>query len=617
MMISKIISIYINYKNTMKKSTMDIQEYSEDDCYLSKIELSDLYADPDYVIPVDEDVVLELLNEFEPTHAWLEQIGCLLMHSPFDKETVEGLLKEWYFQEGTDHHNLDTIDAYLNKYYKREYTNRWLFSIIKKISDTAKRDIWYNEYISKGIDPDIKIDLDDDFSFKDLRKNYNRVDGKGIDAMRFMNDLKRVSVLYEKEDIHADSLIALKCYNCLHDIYKIGYTTEKKFINLLKGYNIGRYYKNGKLKDCSAADVYSYMQNRNCLKCKSLKFYSTDPDDFSYFHGYDYEELDDYNKYIISEYLNHIRNFVANGNEELYNYILNWISYIIQNPDGKTGTCLVLTRNMDDCKDTFTNVICKLLERYSVRSVCKICDLVGNDNEIFIENNKLLIYTKSNYPGCSFRAKLNSLKSLITEDVYVVKKKYMKPRIVQNVVNLIISTNYCEPKKDDNIYVICETNDSHINDYEYFLSLQRTFTEEFYQNLFTYFMKRNLDGVNLRILPNTSVKQALVDANKSTYELFIQDFIIDFKKGFIIEEAYTYYNKWAFINEFIKKDKKVEKTVFCKNVLPFIDKKQIRSKEYGTRKWAYKLKEEKEKYFDLDKYEHIEKYEEFKAKILQ
>lgn len=592
---------------------MNIQEYSEDDCYLSKIELSDLYADPDYVIPVDEDVVLELLNEFEPTHAWLEQIGCLLMHSPFDKETVERLLKEWYFQEGTDQHNLDTIDAYLDD-YEIEYTNRWLFSIIKKIPDTAKRDIWYNEFISKGIDTDIKIDLDDGFSLTNIRKKYTRVGGKGIDAMRFMNDLKRVAVLYEKEDIHADSLIALKCYNCLHHIYKIGYITEKKFINLLKKYNIGRYYKNGKLKDCNAADVYSYIQNRNCLKCKSLKFYSTDPDDFSYFHGYDYKELDDYNKDIISEYLNHIRNFVANGNEELYNYILNWISYIIQNPGGKTGTCLLLTRNMDDCKDTFTNVICKLLERYSVRSVYKISDLVGNDNEFFVENNKLLIYTESNYPGCRFRANLNSLKSLITEDVYVVKKKYMKPRIVQNVVNLIISTNYYKPKKDDNIYVICETNDSHINDYEYFLTLQRTFTEEFYQNLFTYFMKRNLDGVNLRILPNTEAKQALIETNQSIYESFIQDFIPDFIEGWCTDEVYEYYKKW-FIKNGGKEVKMVSRQTLGAKLAPFVNKPQKRIK--GVQKYIYILKNEKKKYFDIDKYKHIEKYEEFKAKILQ
>ena len=375
----------------MKKSTMDIQEYSEDDCYLSKIELPDLYADPDYVIPVDEDVVLELLNEFEPTHAWLEQIGCLLMHSPFDKETVERLLKEWYFQEGTDHHNLDTIDAYL-KYYERENSNRWLFSIIKKIPDVAKRDKWYNEFNNKGIDPDIKLDLQDDFTLDDIRgRDYTRADGKGIDAMRFMNDLKKCAILFGT----GKKLVAVKCYNELKEINSIEVMNKKEFYEELRDINIGSYYKNGKLKDCKASDVYSYRRNRNCLKCKSLKFYSTDPDDFSYFHGYDYKELDDYNKDIISEYLNHIRNFVANGNEELYNYILNWISYIIQNPGGKTGTCLVLTRNMDDCKDTFTNVICKLLERYSVRSVYKICDLVGNDNEIFIENNKLLIYTKS------------------------------------------------------------------------------------------------------------------------------------------------------------------------------------------------------------------------------
>lgn len=578
----------------MKKSTMAIQEYSEDEYYLSKIELSDLYANPDYVISVDEDVVLELLNEFEPTHAWLEQIGCLLMHSPFDKETVERLLKEWYFQEGTDEYNLDTIDAYLDD-YEIEYTNRWLFSIIKKIPDTAKRDIWYNEFISKGIDPDIEINMRDKFTYVDIMKgNYRREGGSGIDAVRFMNDLKRVCVVFQADN---EVCVALKSLDNVNDTIKLCFMSEKHFIKtFLENLPLGGYYKNGVWKNVNAFMVYNWNTNKQTLNRYGLKFYSDKPNMFNVFHGYDYEELDDYYEEIISPFLNHIRNFVANGNEELYNYILNWISYVIQNPGGKTGTCLVLTRNMDDCKDTFTNVICKLLERYSVRCVYKISDLVGNDNEIFVENNKLLIYTESNYPGCRFRANLNSLKSLITEDVYVVKKKYMKPRIVQNVVNLIISTNYYKPKKDDNIYVICETDDSHINDYEYFLALQRTFTEEFYQNLFTYFMKRNLDGVNLRILPNTSVKQESTEDSQFIYELFIQDFIPDFIGGWCTDDVYEYYKKWFVKNR--GKEKKIDsKQTLGKNLAPFVNKPQKRIK--GVKKYIYKLKEEKREIFRI------------------
>ena len=599
-------------------------------------ETSELYASPYFVIPVDEDVVLELLNEFEPTHAQLENIGCLLMHSPFDKETVEKLLKQWYFQDGTDHHNKDTVDAYVNKYYKRENTNRWLFSIIKKIPDDEHRNKWYNEFNNKGIDPDIKIDLEDDFSLNNIRTNdYTRVGGKGIDTMRFMNDLKRCAILFGTGTL----LVALKCYDSLKETNTMEIITEEKFINTLKGIKIGYYYKDGKLKECNAFMVYDDGKNKNCLLYKGIRFYSPAQDVFSYFQGYDYKELDDYDEDIISKYLKHIHDNIANGNDELYNYILNWISYILQNPGEKTGTCLVITGEQGTGKNTFTDVICNLMQRYSVRNLTDISHLVGKFNSV-IENNKLIVCNELSSADSNLRMNADSLKSIITEKVSTVEAKYMEPRMVENVVNLIILSNHFDPVKVENgdrRYVVCNTNETHKDDQDYFGAIIDTFTEEFYQNLFTYFMKRNLDGVNLRILPKTEAKAALIEANKSSIELFIQDFIIDFTKGFIVDDVYEYYVKWISKYGSDEDKKNASKPEMGRKIIAFCDKKQKRIKGRGTKN-VYFLMDEKKKYFDLDKYrddediedstnyeeetttnssEYNEKYEDFKNEVFR
>lgn len=616
-------------KNTVKKTTRNTNIVPE-------VENPELYGSPDFVISVDEDVVLELLNEFEPTHAQLEQIGCLLMHSPFDKETVERLLKEWYFQDGTDHHNKDTVDAYVNKYYKREYTNRWLFSIIKKIPDVAKRDKWYNEFNNKGIDPDIKLDLQDDFTLDDIRgRDYTRADGKGIDAMRFMNDLKKCAILFGT----GKKLVAVKCYNELKEINSIEVMNKKEFYEELRDINIGSYYKNGKLKDCNAYMVYASGKNKNCLSYKGMRFYSTNQQIFSYFRGYDYKELDDYDEDVISFYLNHIRENIANGNEELYNYILNWISYILQNPEGKTGSCLVITGEQGTGKNTFTDVICNLMKRYSVRNLTDIGQLVGKFNSV-VENNKLIVCNEMASADANLRLDVNSLKSIITENEIAVEDKFVQKRFVQNVVNLIVLSNNFDPvkvEKDDRRYVVCNTNVTHKDDQAYFETLRNAFTEEFYQNLFTYFMKRNLDGVNLRTLPKTEAKAALIEANKSSIELFIQDFIIDFTKGFIVDDVYEYYVKWISKYGSNEDKKNASKPEMGRKIIAFCDKKQKRIKGRGTKN-VYFLMDEKKKYFDLDKYrdnediedsadyeeetttnnsEYNEKYEDFKNEVFR
>lgn len=574
-------------------------------------EESELYAEKDYIIPVDEEVVSELLNEFEPTHAWLEQIGCLLLHSPFDKETVYDLLKDWYFQEGTEHHNLNTVDAYVDKYYKRENSNRWLFSIIKKIPDAEKREKWHSEFNNKGIDPDIKLDLQDDFTLDDIReKDYTRADRRGIDAMRFMNDLKKCAIYFGT----GKKLIAVKCYNELKKINSIEVVNKKEFYDELRDINIGRYYKNGKLKDCTAYMVYASGKNKQCISYKGMRFYDTDPKIFSYFRGYDYKELDDYDENVISFYLNHIRENIANGNEELYNYILNWVSYILQNPDGKTGSCLVITGEQGTGKNTFTDVICDLMKRYSVRNLTDISQLVGKFNAV-VENTKLIVCNEMASADANLRLDENSLKSIITDSEIGVEDKFEQKRYVQNVVNLIILSNNFDPvkvEKLDRRYVVCNTNDSHANDQDYFETLRKSFTEEFYQNLFTYFMKRNLDGVNIRTLPNTEAKQALMEANKSSYELFIQDFIIDFKKGFKTEKAYSYYKMWACNNGFASRKKCVAVSVFGKNISNFVVGKQVREKDGRVRR--YYLKDTKEKYFE-DVYENDDEYKKFKNNV--
>ena len=574
---------------------------------------NDFSADQQYVVPVDEDVVLELLNEFEPTHAQLEQIGCSLMHSPFDKETVEGLLKKWYFQEGTDHHNLDTVDAYVDKYYERENSNRWLFSIIKKIPDRAKRDEWYREFKNEGIDTDIEINMRDDFTYVDIMKGrYQREDGRGIDAIRFMNDLKRVCVVFQEGN---DMCVALKSLDNVNNTVKLNIMSEKNFIKtFLENLPLGGYYKNGVWKNVNAYMVYSWSTNKQTLVRDGLKFYSTEPNMFNVFQGYDYVELDDYNEKIISPFLTHIRENIASGNEELYNYILNWISFILQNPAKKTGTVLVLTGEQGTGKNTFTNIICDLMKRYSVRNLTDFCELVGKFNPI-IENNKLIVCNEMSSTDSNLRLNFNALKSIITEDQLRVGDKFQPKRTVKNVVNLIVLSNFFDPVKvegGDRRYVVCEVSEEHKDDRAYFEPILSGCTEEFYQNLFTFFMKRDVKGVDFSKIPKTEIRQVLMDASKSSYELFIQDFIKDFKKGFKTDKAYSYYKMWASINGYTTKERKIPSNMFGKHLGKYVEVK--RQREEGGRVRRYYLKESKEHHFE-DVYENDEEYKEFKNDV--
>ena len=52
--------------------------------------------------------------------------------------------------------------------------------------------------------------------------------------------------------------------------------------------------------------------------------------------------VENINTDVISNFLSLIHEVIADSNEDIYNYLLNWISYIIQNPGNKTETAIVL-----------------------------------------------------------------------------------------------------------------------------------------------------------------------------------------------------------------------------------------------------------------------------------
>ena len=315
----------------------------------------------------------------------------------------------------------------------------------------------------------------------------------------------------------------IKSYDGIEELPKVSYTNEAVAKQILKKIIIKKIKIDGKKKPYSCWDLF--MNHQLEFTVKALKFYSEDSQVFSYFRGYDYQQLDQVKNEVIEPFLNHIKEVIANNNEEVYKYILVWIASILQKPNFKAGTALVLLGSQGTGKNVFTNVICKLMARYANENITSIESIVGKFNAV-LENKKLLVLNELQSIDANKYLNSDALKSVITDSKVNINQKNEPERLAENVANFIMVSNNNIPIKietTDRRYLVTKTSDKHRGDFEYFDKLCDGFNQDFYENLFTFFMMLDTKNYNLRKIPNTESKENIIEASMSSYELFVRE----------------------------------------------------------------------------------------------
>ena len=360
----------------------------------------------------------------------------------------------------------------------------------------------------------VTIDINDEFNLIDVRARCPYKEEEEA-----LKDLKRCFVYCES----VPPVYMIKTYDAIEERPKVSYTNDKIAGQILKKIIICKREVNDKMKPYTAWDLF--LDNQLDFTVKALKFYSEDEQVFSFFRGYDYKKLDKVKEEVIQPFLNHVHDVIANGNEEIYRYIILWIASILQKPNFKTGTALVILGNQGTGKNVFTNVICKLMARYANENVTNIESVVGKFNAA-LENKKLLVLNELQSVDTNKFLNSDALKSVITDSKININQKNEPERLTENVANFIMVSNNNIPIKiegTDRRYMVTKTSDEHRGDFDYFDKLCDSFTPEFYENLFTFFMLKDLSNVNLRKIPSSEAKETIKEASMSSYEIFARD----------------------------------------------------------------------------------------------
>ncbi|KAA6404472.1 MAG: hypothetical protein EZS28_000023 [Streblomastix strix] len=212
-----------------------------------------------------------------------------------------------------------------------------------------------------------------------------------------------------------------------------------------------------------------------------IKFISDNQKIFSVFQGFKYTQLDEVNQTKIEQFLTLMKDTISANDERVHEYLLNLFAFIVQNVGKKTETAIIL----------------------------KGLQGIGKFNTA-IENKMLAIANEMKNFGDSRMTNMDELKSIITEDSFVINEKSVPKHEVENIVNVMIVTNNIYPLKIENSdrrYVVCKCHPVHRGDL------------------------KDISQFNPRDIPMTQAKKDIIRASVSPVDEVIINHFKSFRDG--------------------------------------------------------------------------------------
>lgn len=274
---------------------------------------------------------------------------------------------------------------------------------------------------------------------------------------------------------------------------------------------------------------------------------NTSNKEFAYntFQGFKAEEVKEVDMELIQPILTHILECWANGDDDLYDYVMEWFKRAWTIPWVKIGVVLLIYGKEGTGKSSLLDdFIIPFIYGHQLAASLQGIDQLNADFNGIAED-KLFLNCNELSSKEHIASSTNKLKKFITDATMTIQKKYMDTYIADNYINFIFCTNYRVPlslSEADRRYCCLETSDKFIGCQDYFKSLRLCFTQESANHFFTYVIReynKDKSPRYLQAIPMTNIKEEMIDVCKPSVVKFIDD----------IRNSYTK-ERWAkFIYE--------------------------------------------------------------------
>jgi hypothetical protein len=271
-----------------------------------------------------------------------------------------------------------------------------------------------------------------------------------------------------------------------------------------------------------------YCETREFIPYADKNPFIPEIDVYNSFDGfnYKYDENFENNEKKIKYILNHIKKVLAADNKKSYEYLLNWMAHIVQNPKRKTGVCNVFISEQRTGKNIFFEWFGKnIIGKKYYLCINNINNLINRFNsetadKLFTILDEMQMYDRNQ----RFQ---DQLKSIITQSQTRIENKGMEPFLTNDYNNFVMFTNNDNPVNLDNSdkrYAMFNVSSCYKGNEDYYNKLAEELKNEEKQEIFYHFLlNRDLSNFNPeRDIPKNSLKTKLqVDSSNITTRYMI------------------------------------------------------------------------------------------------
>lgn len=322
-----------------------------------------------------------------------------------------------------------------------------------------------------------------------------------------------------------------KGFFVMNGVNNISICTESQFLSMCSRIKV-RKLKNIGL-DTIIVDFMIYFMYRDITYYPGI----TDGDILNLFRQYEAREISNIYQPGIDKIISHIRDTLCNNDINIYNYVIDWMSYLVQNPE-KPGTVLMMIGRPGVGKTIFWEWFAdSIVGMHNSFIAATLSDITSRFNGHIASKRFILINE------CKGTSKHDHeyLKTLITDNYVRLERKGQDLIQINSSHCIVITSNQRDhhfiDEHDRRFLVVECSRDKKSNNYFSELSMMLS---NYRDDFFTYLRRRDISSFIPSIIPETSIKEDIKEINIHPVQLFLREYRwTDWLMGSIVYNDYT------------------------------------------------------------------------------